>query len=101
MCAELLGRVLGAELMLGLAIQRGSLQFLLEWVKMALTCCETEKELRLTKNTVLFTLSIIRRCPVEVVEKEFEQLTQTELDLYFVANLIIKEVGSYRISNIF
>jgi E3 ubiquitin-protein ligase HERC1 len=31
-----LGRYLSAELLLGLALQRGSLRFLLEWVKMAL-----------------------------------------------------------------
>ncbi|XP_066566869.1 probable E3 ubiquitin-protein ligase HERC1 isoform X2 [Amia ocellicauda] len=64
--ADVAGRRLALELLLGLAVQRGSLRFLLEWIEVALAastaaCTESSKQPEIGMDFILQTLVQMRQ----------------------------------------
>ena len=95
--ANVESRVLGAELMLGLALQRGSLQHILQWIYMALSSCGEDKdELYITKTTFDAALDTIRQCASrDSTDSPSEYMNVTENDrisLYSSAIVLMEEV---------
>jgi hypothetical protein len=88
-----LGRVLAAEIMLGLALQRGSLQHMLEWIDMALSCCaDGDRDIVVSKRVLLASVATMRRVSVDVVESHWEVNGNEKLDIYSIAIFFMNEV---------
>ena len=98
--ASVESRVLAAEIMLGLAIQRGSLQHILQWIYMALSSCgEDVNELHVTKSTFEAALTTIRQCALrDGNEGEGEVLTaeNDRISLYSAAIVLMEEVTCFQ-----
>lgn len=95
--AHLESRILGAEILLALALQRGSLQFLLEWIEMALRCCATSSPdgplLFVTRPVLISAIAVIRQRPVQEVELIADSLVPNEsMDIYNAAVLLMQEL---------
>ncbi|CAL8069477.1 unnamed protein product [Orchesella dallaii] len=90
--ANLESRVLGAEILLALALQRSSLQYLLEWIDMALKCCATSQRndtIFIARPVLISAISVIRQCS----ESEVEEVIQAEqMSMYAAAVLLMKEL---------
>uniref|UniRef100_A0A8C9U1I0 HECT-type E3 ubiquitin transferase n=1 Tax=Scleropages formosus TaxID=113540 RepID=A0A8C9U1I0_SCLFO len=64
--ADRVGRRLALELLLGLAVQRGSLRFLLEWMEVALAAAGSDSEGGIGHQVIHQTLVQMRQCAVRV-----------------------------------
>ncbi|ODM97024.1 putative E3 ubiquitin-protein ligase HERC1 [Orchesella cincta] len=90
--ANLESRVLGAEILLALALQRSSLQYLLEWIDMALKCCATSQPgdtILIARPVLISAISVIRQRSESEVE---EAIQAEEMSMYAAAVLLMKEL---------
>lgn len=79
---------LASELLLSLALQRGSLRYILEWIQMALDAsCKNFRHGKISRNTL--EKSLIQMKGPQVSKKK---LIQSEVDLYDAALCIMEEV---------
>lgn len=63
--ADRAGRRLALELLLGVAVQRGALRFMLEWVEVALAASSTSSEpLGVSHQLIVHILQQMRQCSV-------------------------------------
>ncbi|CAG7693965.1 unnamed protein product, partial [Allacma fusca] len=101
--ASVESRVLGAEIMLGLAIQRGSLQHILQWIYMVLSSCgEHKNELYFTKSIFESALSTIRHCAHRDSTESNSEVFSAENDrisLYSAAIILMEELVAMSIKS--
>lgn len=101
--ASVESRVLAAEIMLGLAIQRGSLQHILQWIYMALSSCGDDvNELHVTKSTFDAALMTIRQCALRDGNEMGNEVLTAENDrisLYCAAIVLMEELVAMSIKS--
>lgn len=82
--------------MLGLAVQRGSLQHMLEWIEMALNSSGRNdgRNLYVSKRVVIASLAAIRRVTIQEIESTWvtSEGSNNQLDLYSAAVILMNEV---------
>lgn len=87
---------MGAEILLALALQRGSLQYLLEWIDMALKCCATSQPdplLFVSRPVLISAIAVIRQRPESDIEDMADALIPNEtMDIYNAAVLLMNEL---------
>jgi len=96
---SILGRVLAAEILLGLALQRGSLQHLLEWVEMALitsATTELDQEGNLVPQTIYIRSNKLNAAILTIRQSENSSEVSDEVknvQLYDCAFILMDEVN--------
>jgi len=79
--------------MLGIALQRGRLQYMLEWIDMALNCCTNgERDISISKKVLLTAVATMRRMNTEEVDVDWQSSEDDRMDIYSMAVFLMNEV---------